>query len=152
MSEERAKALGHTPLGYIRSYAYAAVDPKEQMLIGPAYSMPKALERSGYKLQDMDLVEIHEAFAAVVLSVLQKLSSKKFAEEKLGRADAVGDIDDHKLNVNGGAIALGHPFGATGARMIMTTLNELKRRGKNLGLLGICAAGGLAASVVLERE
>ena len=152
MSEERAKALGHTPLGYIRSYAYAAVDPKEQMLIGPAYSMPKALERAGYRLQDMDLVEIHEAFAAVVLSILQKLSSKKFAEEKLGRADAVGEIDDAKLNVNGGAIALGHPFGATGARMIMTTLNELKRRGKNLGLLGICAAGGLAASVVLERE
>jgi len=152
MSEERAKAMGHTPLGYIRSYAYAAVDPKEQMLIGPAYSMPKALERAGMKLQDMDLVEIHEAFAAVVLSILQKLSSKKFAEEKLGRAEAVGDVEEQKLNVNGGAIALGHPFGATGARMIMTTLNELKRRGKNLGLLGICAAGGLAASVVLERE
>ncbi len=152
MSEERAKALGHTPLGYLRDYTYVAVDPKEQMLIGPAYSTPKILERTGLSLQDFDLVEIHEAFAAVVLSVRQKLASKKFAEEKLGRSAAVGEIDDAKLNVNGGAIALGHPFGATGARMILTTLNELKRRGGNLGLISICAAGGLAASVVLERE
>ncbi|AKU92365.1 acetyl-CoA C-acyltransferase FadI [Vulgatibacter incomptus] len=151
MSEEKAKALGHEPLGYIRSYSYAAVNPQEQMLIGPAYSIPVALERAGLTLQDMDLVEIHEAFAAVVLSILQKLSSKKFAEEKLGRSQPVGEVDDAKLNVNGGAIALGHPFGATGARMIMTTLNELKRRDRNLGLIGICAAGGLAASVVLER-
>lgn len=152
MSEERAKALGYEPLGYIRSYSYVAVDPREQLLIGPAYAMPIALERAGLQLQDMDLIEIHEAFAAVVLSVSQKLASKSFAKEKLGRSEAVGEVDESKLNVNGGAIALGHPFGATGARMIMSTLNELKRRGQNLGLLGICAAGGLAASVVLERE
>lgn len=151
MSEERAKALGYEPLGYLRSYAYAAVDPREQMLIGPAYAMPVAMERAGLSLQDFDLIEIHEAFAAVVLSITQRLASKKFAEEKLGRSQAVGEVDDAKLNVNGGAVALGHPFGATGARMIMTTLYELKRRDQNLGLIGICAAGGLAGAVVLER-
>lgn len=151
MSEEKAKALGYEPLGYIRSYAYAAVDPKWQMLIGPAIASPKALERAGLTLQDMDLVDIHEAFAAVVLSVLQAWTSKKFSEEHLGRSEPLGEVDEAKLNVNGGSIALGHPFAATGGRMILNTLNELKRRGQNLGLVTLCAAGGLAAAVVVER-
>jgi len=151
MSEEKARALGYEPLGYIRAYAYAAVDPKEQMLIGPAIAAPKALERAGMRLSDMDLVDIHEAFAAVVLSVLQAWDSRKFAQDKLGRDEPVGVVDDDKLNVNGGSIALGHPFAATGGRMVLNTLNELRRRGKNLGLVTLCAAGGLAAAVVLER-
>src|SRR5690606_38575313 len=148
MSEEKARALGYEPLGYIRSYAYAAVDPKEQMLIGPAIASPKALDRAGMKLSDMDLVDIHEAFAAVVLSVLQAWDSRRFAQEKLGRDEPVGWVDDSKLNVNGGSVALGHPFAATGGRMVLNTLNELRRRGQNLGLVTLCAAGGLAAAVV----
>lgn len=151
MSEEKARALGYEPLGYIRSYAYAAVDPKEQMLIGPAIASPKALDRAGMKLSDMDLVDIHEAFAAVVLSVLQAWDSRRFAQEKLGRDEPVGWVDDSKLNVNGGSVALGHPFAATGGRMVLNTLNELRRRGQSLGLVTLCAAGGLAAAVVLER-
>ncbi|HLV60363.1 MAG TPA: acetyl-CoA C-acyltransferase FadI [Fredinandcohnia sp.] len=151
MSEEKARALGYEPLGYIRSYAYAAVDPKEQMLIGPAIATPRALDRAGMKLADMDVVDVHEAFAAVVLSILQAWDSRRFAEEKLGRSEPVGAVDDDKLNVNGGSVALGHPFAATGGRMVLNTLNELRRRGGQFGLVTLCAAGGLAAAVVLER-
>lgn len=151
MSEEKARALGYEPLGYIRAYAYAAVDPKEQMLIGPAYAAPKALDRAGLKLSDMDVVDIHEAFAAVVLSILQAWDSRRFAQERLGRDEPVGVVDEDRLNVNGGSIALGHPFAATGGRMVLSTLNELRRRGGQFGLVTLCAAGGLAAAVVLER-
>ena len=151
MSEEKAKALGHTPLGYLRSYAYAAIDPKWQMLMGPAFATPKALERAGAKLSDMAVVDVHEAFAAVVLANLQALGSKAWCAQHLGRTSAVGEVPDETLNPNGGSIALGHPFAATGARMILSTLHELKRRDAELGLVTLCAAGGLAAAVVLER-
>ncbi len=152
MSEEKAKALGYEPLGYLRSYAFAALDPKWQMLMGPAFATPTALDRAGLKLKEMDVVDVHEAFAAVVLSILQAFESKKFAAERLGRNEAVGTVDDGKLNVNGGSIALGHPFAATGARMILSTLNELKRRDAQFGLVTLCAAGGLGAATVLERQ
>ncbi len=152
MSEERARALGLTPLGYVRSYAYAGLDPRDQLLQGPAYAAPVALDRAGLKLQDMDLVDMHEAFAAQVLSNLQAFASKAFAEKALGRAAPLGEIDPARLNVNGGSIALGHPFAATGARMILQTLRELGRRGKQHALLTVCAAGALGAAVVLERE
>lgn len=151
MAEEKARALGHEPLGYIRSYAYAALDPKWQMLMGPAFATPIALDRAGMKLSDMDLVEMHEAFAAVVLSNLQAMASKKFASERLGRSEPVGEIPEDRLNPYGGSIALGHPFAATGARMILSMLTELKARGKSTGLVTLCAAGGLGAAVVLER-
>ncbi|HET7755391.1 MAG TPA: acetyl-CoA C-acyltransferase FadI [Anaeromyxobacteraceae bacterium] len=150
MSEEKAKALGLTPLGYLRSYAYAALDPRDQLLQGPAYAAPVALERAGLALSDMDLVDMHEAFAAQVLSNLQAFASKKFAEEKLGRSAPLGEVDPEKLNVNGGSIALGHPFAATGARMILQTLRELNRRGGAHALLTVCAAGALGAAVVLD--
>ncbi len=152
MSEERAKTLGYKPLGYVRSYAYSAVNPKEQLLMGPAYSTPAALDKAGLSLKDMDLVEIHEAFSAQVLSNIRALASRKFAEEKLSRPKAVGEIDMDKVNVTGGSIAIGHPFGATGGRIILTLLNALQRRQANFGLATICAAGGLGASIVLERE
>jgi acetyl-CoA acyltransferase len=152
MSEEKAKALGYTPLGYLRSFAYAAVDPGWQLLQAPPFAAPVALERAGVKLADLDLVDMHEAFAAQVLSNLQAFASKKFAEEKLGRAEPLGEVPDDKLNVNGGSIAIGHPFGATGARMIHQTLRELGRRNGNLALITVCAAGGLGAAVVLERS
>jgi acetyl-CoA acyltransferase len=152
MSEERAKAEGRTPLGYLRSCAYAAVDPGWQLLQAPPFAAPVALDRAGIGLDDLDLVDMHEAFAAQVLSNLQGFASQKFAEEKLGRAKALGEVPDDKLNVNGGSIAIGHPFGATGARMITQTLRELGRRDGNLALLTVCAAGGMGAAVVLERS
>jgi acetyl-CoA acyltransferase len=150
MSEDRAKSLGVKPLGFIRAYAYAALDPRDQLLQGPAYAAPVALERAGLALRDMDLVDMHEAFAAQVLSNLQAFASKKFAAEKLGRAEPLGEIDPEKLNVNGGSIALGHPFAATGARMILQTLRELGRRQGSHALLTVCAAGALGAAVVLD--
>jgi acetyl-CoA acyltransferase len=152
MSEERARALGVKPLGYVKAYAYAALDPRDQLLQGPAYAAPVALDRAGLRLQDMDLVDMHEAFAAQVLSNLKAFASKDFAEKELGRTEPLGEIDPARLNVNGGSIALGHPFAATGARMIMQTLRELGRRGGQHALLTVCAAGGLGAALVLERE
>ena len=150
MRESKANALGLAPLGFVKSWAYAAVDPGWQLLMGPVFAAPKALDRAGLTLKDMDLVDMHEAFAAQVASNLQALGSKKFAEERLGRSEAVGEIDPAKLNVNGGSIAIGHPFAATGGRMVLSALNELKRRGKQHALLTVCAAGGLGAAVVLE--
>lgn len=150
MSEERAKELGYSPLGFLRSYAFAALDPNEQLLMGPSYATPIALERAGLSLADMHLVDMHEAFAAQVLSNTQAFESEAFARKKLGRSSAIGKIDWDKFNVNGGSIALGHPFAATGARQILQTLNELRRRGEQFALCTACAAGGLGASMVLE--
>ncbi len=152
MSDEKARSLGYKPLGYVRSYAYSALDPSDQLLMGPAYSTPVALERAGLSLKDMDLIEIHEAFSAQVLSNIKAFASKKFAEEKLSRTKAIGEIDIDKVNVTGGSIAIGHPFGATGGRIIMTLLYGLHRRQGNFGLATVCAAGGLGASIVLEKE
>jgi len=150
MSEERARALGLEPLGFIRAFAFAATDPADQLLQGPAYAAPLALDRAGMKLSQVDLFEMHEAFAAQVASNLQAFASPDFAK-KLGRAEPLGEVDRSRLNVNGGSIALGHPFGATGARVVTQGLNELKRRNKNTLLCTVCAAGGLGAAVVLER-
>lgn len=150
MSEERARALGHRPLGFIRSYAFAALDPAGQLLMGPSYATPLALDRAGLKLSDIDLIDMHEAFAAQVLSNTQAFESQKFAEEKLGRSEPIGRIDWDKLNVSGGSIALGHPFAATGTRQIHQVLRELRRRGQQFGLCTACAAGGIGASIILE--
>ncbi|MBI3269468.1 MAG: acetyl-CoA C-acyltransferase FadI [Planctomycetes bacterium] len=152
MADEKARALGYKPLGYLRSYAYAALDPREQLLMGPAYAIPKALDRASLTLREIDLVEMHEAFAAQVLSTLQALGSDAFAREKLGRSAPVGEIDPERLNACGGSIAIGHPFGATGARLVTTLLNELARRHAWFGLVSICAAGGMGVAMVLERE
>ncbi len=152
MSEEKAKALGYTPLGYIRSYAFTALNPGDQLLQGPAYAAPAALDAAGLKLADMDLVEMHEAFAAQILSNMKAFASKKFAERELGRPEPLGVIDFERFNVTGGSIAIGHPFGATGARVATQLLYELRRRGQNLGLMTVCAAGGVGFAMVLERE
>jgi acetyl-CoA acyltransferase len=152
MSVDKARSLGLTPKALVSSYAYHAVDPTEQLLIGPAYAIPKALDRAGLKLEDIDLVEMHEAFAAQVLSTLRKLESKTFAEQELGRSEAVGRLDPSKLNLRGGSIALGHPFGATGARCLTTLANEMQRNSAQFGLVSVCAAGGVGAAIVLERE
>lgn len=152
MSEEKAKAEGLDVLGFIRSYAFAALDPAGQMLMGPSYATPLALDRGGIKLKDLDLVDMHEAFAAQVLSNVQAFDSDEFAREKLGRPKKLGEIDWDKFNVCGGSISIGHPFAATGARQITQTLNELKRRKGALALCTACAAGGLGAAMVLEAE
>jgi acetyl-CoA acyltransferase len=151
MSEDRARADGYTPLAYIRSWAVAAVDPGGQLLMGPGLAIPKALERAGLELADMDLVDMHEAFAAQVASNVQALESEKWAREKLGRTGPVGRVDRSRLNVCGGSIALGHPFAATGARITTTLSNEMKRRDARFGLVSVCAQGGMGFALVLER-
>jgi acetyl-CoA acyltransferase len=152
MSEKRAKELGYEPLGYIRSFAFSATDVQKDMLMGPSYATPMALDKAGISLSDLTLIDMHEAFAAQALSNVKMFASDKFAKEYLGRDKAIGDIDMDKFNVLGGSIAYGHPFAATGARMIIQTLRELKRRGGGFGLNTACAAGGLGAAMVLEVE
>ena len=150
MSEDKAKSLGYQSLGIIRSYAYAALDPGEQLLQAPVLAAPVALKRAGLTLKDMDLVEMHEAFAAQVLSNLKGFESKWWAE-RAGFSQPVGEVDRAKLNVMGGSIAIGHPFGATGARITTTLLNELRRRDGQFGLMTVCSAGGMGFAMVVER-
>jgi len=151
MSEEKARSLGYDDLVTLRSWSYDAVDPADQMLLGPALSMPRALSRAGMIREDLDFIDIHEAFAAQVLTVLKMLGSASFARERLGRNKAFGEVTPEEVNVHGGSIALGHPFGATGARMVTTMSNELKISGKTTALLGICGGGGVSAGAVLEN-
>jgi len=151
MSEERATADGYEPLAYIRSWAVAAVDPGWQLLMGPALAIPKALERAGLTLADIDLIDMHEAFAVQVASNIQALESEAWARDRLGRSSAVGKVDRDRLNVCGGSIAVGHPFGATGARITTTLANELRRRNGKFGLVSVCAQGGMGFAMVIER-
>jgi len=137
MTEEKAKALGYEPMAYIRSYAYAAVPP-EIMGIGPAKAIPLALKKAGLTLKDIDLIELNEAFAAQVLAVGREL-------EKYG-------WDWEKVNVNGGAIALGHPVGCTGAKLTVTIIHEMKRRNAQFGLVTMCVGGGQGGALILERK
>ena len=150
MKEQRARQLGFEPLGFIRSYAFAALDPFNDGLMGPSYATPIALDRAGIKLADLALIDIHEAFAAQTLANFRNWPSRQFAREQLGRDEPIGEVDMDKVNVLGGSLAYGHPFAATGGRMIMQTLNELRRRGGGLGLATACAAGGLGAAMILE--
>ncbi len=152
MTESKAKALGYQPIGYLKSYAFAAIDVWEDMLMGPSYASPMALERAGMALNDLTLIEMHEAFAAQTLANIKMFGSEKFAKEKLGRDKATGEIDMDKFNVMGSSLAYGHPFAATGTRMITQMLNELNRRGGGTGLLTACAAGGLGAAMIVETE
>lgn len=150
MSEERARALGYKPLAYIRSYAYSALDPGEQLLMGPVLAAPVALERAGLGLGHMDLIEMHEAFAAQVLSNLAGFRSRQWAA-RAGFSEPLGEVDWSKLNVMGGSISIGHPFGATGGRILLTLANELIRRDGQFGLMTVCAAGGMGHAMVIER-
>lgn len=149
MSEEKARALGYEPLGYIRSFAFAGVEPN-RMGIGPAHAIPKALRKAGLKLSDMQAVEINEAFAVQVQACLRAMASTSFAKD-FGYEGLLGDIDPKKLNVNGGAVALGHPVGTTGARLIVTLLKHLKRNNLNIGIASLCIGGGQGAAIILER-
>jgi acetyl-CoA acyltransferase len=151
MSEEKAKALGHEPLAYIRSYAVAAVDPAWQLLMGPVYAVPKALERAEIPWSELGLIEIHEAFAAQVLSNVQAWGSQAWAD-RLGLPAPVGQVDWDRTNVSGGSIAIGHPFAATGGRLVTTLAHEMRRRDVQFGLISICAQGGMGYAMVLERR
>jgi acetyl-CoA acyltransferase len=151
MKESKAKELGLKPLGLIRSIANAAVDiKKEALLIGPVHAIPRVLKKAGIQFKDLDLIEIHEAFAAQVLATIRAIESKSWAKEKMGLDQAIGEINPAILNINGGSIPLGHPFGATGGRMILQTLHELRETNKSLGLISICAAGGMGEVLVVE--
>ncbi|SON50161.1 acetyl-CoA C-acyltransferase FadI [Vibrio tapetis] len=152
MREGKAKELGLEILGYIRSYAFSAIDVHEDMLMGPSHATPIALDRAGITLDDLTLIDMHEAFAAQTLANVKMFASDEFAQQVLGRDKAIGEIDMEKFNVLGGSLAYGHPFAATGARMMTQTLRELKRRGGGLALNTACAAGGLGAAMVLEVE
>jgi acetyl-CoA acyltransferase len=151
MDEDKARALGYRPLAAIRSYAVSAVDPGWQLLMGPAWAVPKALERAGITWNELGLIEIHEAFAAQVLSNTQAWASKAWAE-RIGRSEPLGEVDWDRTNVMGGSIAIGHPFGATGARIVTTLANEMARRDVQFGLISICAQGGMGFAMVLERR
>jgi acetyl-CoA acetyltransferase family protein len=149
-SEERARSLGLTPLAAIRSYAWAGCDPA-RMGLGPVFSAAKALREAGCELSDMGTIEINEAFAAQVLACRKAFASERFAAEWLGRDRALGELDPDRTNVNGGAIALGHPVGATGARLLLTTALELAVGDHELGLATACIGGGQGGAFVLER-
>jgi acetyl-CoA acyltransferase len=140
MSEEAARAHGYAPLAFIRAHAVAAVDPGWQLLQAPVWAVPKVLERAGIAWKDLGLIEIHEAFASQVLSNLQGFAQKGW------------EINEDIINVMGGSIAIGHPFGATGGRLVTTLANEMQRRDVQFGLISVCAQGGMASAIVLERR
>lgn len=156
-SEGWAKARGLEPLAFITDSETAAVDfvgmsgPKEGMLMAPAYAVPRMLERAGLKLQDFDIYEIHEAFAAQVLCTLKAWESEAYCRNRLKRPAALGSIERSKLNPKGSSVALGHPFAATGARIVATLAKQLAQRGSGRGLISICAAGGMGVTAILER-
>lgn len=151
MSRAKALALGYKPVMTIRSYGFAGLEP-QRMGLGPVYATPKALKRAGLKMKDIGLVELNEAFAAQVIGCMKAFDSKEFAEKKLGLSEKVGEIDPSKLNVNGGAIALGHPVGATGTRLVITLMREMMRRGTQFGLATLCIGGGQGGAMIVERE
>ena len=149
MRESKAKELGLPVLGYIKNFAYAGLDPS-RMGLGPVFATKKLLDKTGLTLKDFDLFEINEAFAAQVLGCVKAFASQEFCQKHFGMNEAIGEIDFEKLNVNGGAIALGHPVGMSGTRIIIHLLRELKRQNKNRGLASLCIGGGQGGAVVLE--
>ena len=149
MRESKAKEFGLRPLGYIRDFAYAGLDPS-RMGLGPVFSAAKVFDKTGLTLQDMELVELNEAFAAQAIGCERAFACDEFAQKHLGKNAAIGKLDRNIVNVNGGAIALGHPVGMTGARIIVHLLRELKRQGKNRGLATLCIGGGQGGAVILE--
>lgn len=151
MSEAKARELGLTPKAYLRDYTYVAQDPEDELLLGPAYATPKVLDSMKLKLNDIDVFEFHEAFAGQILTVLKALNSSTFAKENLGRNQKVGEIPMEKFNTLGGSLSLGHPFGATGVRILTTAANRLIREDGTFALVTACAAGGQGHAIILER-
>lgn len=151
MSEAAASRQGVEPIAAVKSTASAGVDPLEELLLGPAFVIPLALERAGVKLEDVETVELHEAFAAQVLAVLSCLEDARFCRERLHRDAPVGTIDRARLNAWGGSLSVGHPFGATGARLVMNCCHRMRHERSRHGLVAACAGGALGIGVVLER-
>ena len=151
MSEERARTLGYPCRSFLKAWTFEAVDPFEEMLLGPAYAVSEVLKAAGLSLADMDVIEIHEAFAGQVLSNLTALNSDKFAQDNLGRTERVGEVPFDKLNLHGGSLSLGHPFGATGSRLVTTATNRLHREDGKYALVAACADSGLGHACILER-
>lgn len=151
MNEEKAQSLGYTPGAYVRSWGYAGNDPRT-MGLGPAFATPVALDRAGLNLNDMQLIELNEAFAAVVLANEIAFASRQFADQNLNRSEPIGDINEEILNVNGGAISLGHPVGVSGNRIVLTLMKEMERRDLRFGLATECVGGGQGGAMIIERE
>jgi acetyl-CoA acyltransferase len=151
MKKSRAEVMGYKPLAAIRDWAFAGSDQLDELLLGPAFSTPIALDRAGVSLTDIDVFEVHEAFAGSVLAAIKLLDSKDFAKDSLGRSKAVGAMDMDKVNTLGGSLSLGHPFGATGARLVMAASRRLQREDGQLALVTACAAGGLGHAMILDR-
>jgi len=149
MSESEARKRGIEPLGYLRDYAYAGLDPK-RMGLGPVFATHKIFQQTGLGMKDMEIVEINEAFAAQVIACQKAFASEEFAQVHFGESEALGEIDPDILNVNGGALALGHPVGMTGTRLVLTVLHELRLRGQQRGLATLCIGGGQGAALLLE--
>jgi acetyl-CoA acyltransferase len=150
-SEKAAQRLGLTPVAAYRSSAVAALDPLEELLLGPALTIPRALASADLALEEVEVIELHEAFAAQVLAVLKTLEDKDFCRERLGRAEPVGPIDIGRLNRWGGSLAVGHPFGATGARLLINCCQRMSHEDARYGLVAACAAGAIGIGVVLEK-
>lgn len=151
MEEQTALSLGYRPKAYIRNYAFTAQNPEDELLLGPAYATAKVLDRAGLQLRDMQVLEFHEAFAAQVLANLKCLASDQFGREKLQRNGKVGETDTDTLNLWGGSLAIGHPFGATGARLVTTAANRLQREKAQFALIASCAAGAQGHAMILEN-
>jgi len=151
MTESKAKALGLTPLGYLKAFAYAGCDP-HRMGLGPTFAVERLCRESGFDLSTVDVVEINEAFAAQVMANVIAMNSKSFFESEFGHSNVIGEIDPAKLNINGGAIALGHPLGMSGTRLVLTALHQLKRDNKQTALATLCIGGGQGAALWLEAK
>lgn len=151
MARDVAEADGYTPIAALHDYTFVAQDPGEELLLGPAYAIPQVLDSAGLTLDDIDVIELHEAFAGQVLAVLEALRSQTFAEESLNRTEPVGDVDMDDLNVRGGSVSLGHPFGATGVRLVTTAANRLHEEDGRWALVAACAAGGQGHAMLIER-
>ena len=151
MSEQKARELGVQPWASVVSWCFTAMDPLEELLLGPALAIPKVLQRAGLELGDMDVIELHEAFAGQVLAVLKLLEQDAFARERLGRDTAVGAIDLDRMNLWGGSLSIGHPFGATGGRLVTTCCRRLENENGRYGIIAACASGALGYGIVLER-
>jgi acetyl-CoA acyltransferase len=151
MTEQRAEELGVEPLAAFTAVTMTAADPLEELLLGPVFSIPRALDARGIRLDQVDVVELHEAFSAQVLACLRLLADEEFCRRRLNRAEAVGTISDERLNRLGGSLSLGHPFGATGARLVTTCARRMARESAKYGLVATCAAGAIGHTFLLER-
>ncbi|CAM2112478.1 trifunctional enzyme subunit beta, mitochondrial isoform X2 [Caretta caretta] len=150
MSEEKALAMGYKPKAYLRDFVYVSQDPKDQLLLGPTYGTPKVLERAGLTMADIDVFEFHEAFAGQILANFKAMDSDWFAQNYMGRKSKVGAPPLEKFNKWGGSLSLGHPFGATGCRLVMTAAHRLKKEGGQYGVIAACAAGGQGHAMIVE--